>query len=109
MDLSSNLKATTYEYQLSLTDGQDMENTRQTALVLEDMLRVVSGDLQSYPFQTKKLMPISLSSYELGGKRAVSLKSGKAVHVHKRMLPGEKSSNLQKKMNDERVKVEEEE
>ena len=34
-----------------------MEITRQTALVLEDMLRAVSGDLPSYPFQKKLMVP----------------------------------------------------
>ena len=36
--LSADLKAATYEYQLSKTDERDLEPIRQTALVLEDML-----------------------------------------------------------------------
>lgn len=42
-DLSTDLKGATYAYQLSLHDGEEMENARQTALVLEDMLQVVVG------------------------------------------------------------------
>ena len=60
-----------------MTEGQDMENIRQTAIVLEDMLRVVTGDLQSYPYQPKKTIPknqvsLSAAGSELG-KRAGSL------------------------------------
>jgi len=40
-----------------MNDGMDMENTRQTALVLEDMLRVVTGEMAAYPFQPKKVIP----------------------------------------------------
>ena len=54
--MGPDLKAATYEYQLSMNDGMDMENTRQAALVLEDMLRVVSGEMASYPYQPKKLV-----------------------------------------------------
>lgn len=54
--MSADLKATTYEYQLSMNEGMDMENTRQAALVLEDMLRVVSGEMMSYPYQPKKVV-----------------------------------------------------
>jgi len=53
-DLTADLKAATYEYQLSKTDERQLEPIRQTALVMEDMLRVVTGDLPKYPYQPKK-------------------------------------------------------
>ena len=49
-DLSADLKAATYEYQLSKTDDKDLEPIRETAFCLEDMLRVVCGDLPKYPY-----------------------------------------------------------
>ena len=55
-DLSADLKAATYEYQLSMTDERDTEPIRQTALVLEDMLQVLSGDLPRYPYGPKKVV-----------------------------------------------------
>ena len=49
-DLSNDLKASTYALQLAKTDDRELEPIRQTALILEDMLRVVTGDLSEYPY-----------------------------------------------------------
>ena len=39
-----------------MTDERDTEPIRQTALVLEDMLQVLSGDLPRYPYGPKKVV-----------------------------------------------------
>ena len=44
----------TYEYQLSKTDEADLEPIRQTALVLEDMIQVITGIIPAYPYYDKK-------------------------------------------------------
>ena len=49
-DISNDLKASTYALQLSKPNEKDLEPIRQTALVLEDILRVVTGDLEEYPY-----------------------------------------------------------
>ena len=77
-----------------------MEITRQTALVMEDMLKVVSGDLSSYPFHQKKNVNHQ--------RRAVSL-NAKNVFVRQQKAPDEQLSNLKKQRVEDQHKAEEQE
>ena len=103
-----------------MNDGMDMENTRQAALVLEDMLKVVSGEIESYPYQPKKVVqkpshlqaPNSLHTpaYSDQQKRAISLQmKNRNVHVKQRLKPGERISALTKQREEDKIKAEEEE
>ena len=103
-----------------MNDGMDMENTRQAALVLEDMLKVVSGEIESYPYQPKKVVqkpshlqaPNSLHTpaYSDQQKRAISLQmKNRNVHVKQRLKPGERISALTKHREEDKIKAEEEE
>ena len=76
-----------------------MEITRQTALVLEDMLRAISGDLPSYPFQKKLMVPET---------RRVASVNARSVIVRQQKAPIEQLSNLKKQRQEEQTKTDEE-
>lgn len=76
-------------------------------MVLEDMLKVVTGDLEKYPFAPKKSVKVTPSS-EAGAaahrSQSLTALKNKRVLVKSRLAPGERLSNLQKMRNEEKQK-----
>ena len=101
-DLSTDLKAATYEYQLSRQDEKELEPIRQTALCLEDILRTVTGQLDQYPYTKKRVVKSGTTGLEGGRSRAASLAALKNRHsqlssvvmIKQRVAPGERQSKL---------------
>ena len=104
MDLSADLKATTYELQLAQTNEREIEPIRQTAACLEDMLKVVTGEMDKYPFaKTKVVGKVFTSDY----KTAPSISSKQSsIEVRQRAAVGEKLSNLYKNRQEEKKQIE---
>ena len=69
-NLSSELKATTYALQLSKPDEKALEPIRQTALVLEDMLQVVTGQLDQYPYEEQTRKRLAQEQKQMSDRRA---------------------------------------
>jgi len=103
--LSAELKAATYEYQLSRTEGSDLEIVRQTALVLEDVLKTVTGEIPKYPYQPRKAVAKGQPGLEQKRSLSLALKN-KNIQIKQRTQPGEYKSNLHKQKEEEKLKLE---
>ena len=87
---------------MSKNDERDLEPIRQTALVIEDMLKVVTGELPKYPFDRKKVVT-GAPKIGIDQSRSQSLAAlkNKKVQVLQRLPPGGYKSNLAKQRQEE--------
>ena len=110
MDMSKDLKAATYELQLSKVDERDVEPIRQTAEVLEIMLKVVTGELDKYPFNPKKYVKMPQKNpIESPTASSLIATKNKTILIKNRLPPGEIMSNNQKQKIEDKKKQEEQE
>ena len=85
-----------------------MEPIRQTALVLEDMLQTLSGDLSRYPYGPKKVVkPLKAVQESSRAASLVALKNKNNLLIKPRLQPGEYKSNLAKQRMEEMKRMEE--